>query len=168
MRNAVFAVVLAGQPGKCLQHRIHGRPPDQWPALTESRNRQVDDSRLARADRVVIEAQSLDHARAETFDEDIRAFDQAPQHRLALFILEVDGHAALAQIADDRKRRMVAISDTEHTTPVAISRSLDLDDLRTLLREQHGAIGSSNALAKVDDLQTGKGGVIAHCRLLMS
>ena len=101
VRNPILAMVLGRQAGKGLQHRVHGRAVNQGPALPEAGDRQINDPGLAGTYRLVIEAEPLDHTRAKAFDEHIGALDQLPQHSLAVVLLQIDRHTALAKIADD-------------------------------------------------------------------
>ena len=100
------------------------------------------------------------------FEEDVGALQQPPQHLLAGVGLEVDGDAALAEIADDRIGRVAAVARAERARPVALADALDLDHLGAVLRQQHGAVGAGDALAEIDDLQAGEGRVVAHGGLI--
>src|SRR4029453_724812 len=113
-------------------------------------------------DRSVVEAQALDDAGPKPFEEDIGALQQSPYDLLAGVGLEVDGDALLAEVADDRVGRVAAVARADRARPVAIADALDLDDVGAVLRQQHGAVGAGDALAEIDDLQAGKGRVIAH------
>ena len=78
MRDAVLAAILGHQAGIGLQHRIHRRPLGERPGLAEARDRDVEDARLARRHGFVVEAQALDDARPEAFEEDVGALQQPP------------------------------------------------------------------------------------------
>ena len=65
---------------------------------------------------------------------------------------EVDSDAALAQVADDREGGMAAVAGAQRAGPVAFARSLDLDHVGTMLRQQHRAVGPGDALAEIDHL----------------
>ena len=57
---------------------------------------------------------------------------------------------------------MAAVAHAERARPVALADALDLDHVGAVLGEQHGAVGSGDPLAEIDDLQAGEGRVVAH------
>ena len=57
---------------------------------------------------------------------------------------------------------MALVAHPERARPVAVAQALDLDHVGAVLGEQHGAIGSGDALAEIDDLQPGERRVVAH------
>src|SRR6185437_12022052 len=168
MRDAVLALVLAHQPCVGLQHRVHRRPLAERAGLAEAGDGHIEEARLARRHLLVVETQPLDHARPEAFEEHVGALEQPPHDVLAGLALEIDGDAALAEIADDRVGRVAAVAHPEGARPVAVADALDLDHVGAMLGEQHGAIGPGDALAEVDDLQSGEGRVVAHYILTSS
>ena len=162
MRDAVLAPVLHGEAGIGLQDRIHRRTFGKRPHLAEARHRQIDDARFALGDRVVAEAQAVDHAGTEALQEHIGALDQPPQDGAAIVLLQVERDGALAQVGGQRIGALVAIHHAEIARPVADTGRLHLDDVRAILGEQHGAIRAGDALAHVDHLQAGEWLVVAH------
>src|SRR5262249_50733482 len=122
----------------------------------------IEEPRLAGGKRLVVEAEPADGAGPETFEEDVGAFQQPPQDLLAGWTLEVDGDAAFAEIADDRESAVAAIALAGGARPVAVADALDLDHVGAVLGQQHGAVGTGDALAEVDHLQPGEGRFVAH------
>ena len=166
--NAVLATVLRHQAGVGLQHGIHRRPFGERPGLAEARDREVEDARHPGRHGRVVEAQPPDDARPKTLEEDVGTIEQAPHHLLAGVGLEIDGDAALAEVADDGEGCVAAIADAERARPVAFAQALDLDDLGAMLGQQHGAVGPGDALAEVDDLEPGERRVVTHPSLTSS
>ena len=165
MGNPVLAAILRHHAGIGLQHRVHGRPLGQRPGLAEARDRHVEEARHAGRDGGIVETPPLDDARPEAFEKDIGVLQQAPHDVLPGLALEVDRQAALAHVADDREGAVAPVVDAERARPVALADALDLDHLGAVLGQQHGAIGAGDALAQVDDLEAGKGRVVAHASL---
>ena len=162
MRDAVLAFVLHGEAGIGLQDRVHRRTFGERARLAEARDRQIDDARFALGDRGVAEAQAIDHAGPEALQEHVGTVDQAPQDGAAILLLQVERDGALAEVGGQRIGALVAIHHAEIACPVADAGRLDLDDVGAILCEQHGAIGTGDALAHVDHLQAGEWLVVAH------
>ena len=165
MGNPVLAAILRHHAGIGLQHRIHRRTLGQRSGLAEARDRDVEETRHAGRHRRIVEAQALDRAGPEAFEEDVGVLQQAPDDLLAGLALQVHRQAALAHVADDREGAVALIVDAERARPVALADPLDLDHLCAVLGQQHGAIGAGNALAQVDDLEAGERRVVAHASL---
>ena len=56
----------------------------------------------------------------------------------------------------------LAVAHAERPRPVAVADPLDLDHVGAVLGEQHGAVGTGDALAEVDHLEPGERRVVAH------
>ena len=88
--------------------------------------------------------------------------EQAPQDGAAVRLLQVERDGAFAEVGGQRVGALVAVDGAELARPVADAGGLDLDDVRAVLGEQHGAVGAGDALADVDHLQAGEGAVVGH------
>ena len=96
---------------------------------------------------------------------------QAPDERLALRRLEIDGDRALAAVAGveigGRQRRAVGALH-EGRPPaarvVAVARPLDLDDVGAEIGERLADPGAGEDAGEFEDAEAGSGGwVIARC-----
>src|SRR5205085_8849282 len=111
---------------------------------------------------LVAEAEPVEHARAETFEQHVGAGDQAPQHLLARVRLQVERNRAFAEVGGNRVGAVASVTPAERPGPVALAGRLDFDDIGAVLGKQHPAIGSSHPLAQIYHLEPSKGRVIAH------
>ena len=68
----------------------------------------------------------------------------------------------LAEVADDREGGVAAVAGAQGACPVALADALDLDYLGAVLGQQHGAVGTGDALAEIDHLKPGERRVVAH------
>ena len=121
MWNAVLlALVLHHEAGKSLQHRVHGRFPRQRPCLPEAGDRKIDQPGIALRNRVVAEAETVDHTGAKALHKHMGAINQPLDDPMPRFALQVDRDRALAQIAGNGKRRVVAVDLPQSARPVAV------------------------------------------------
>ena len=92
---------------------------------------------------LVAQAQAIHDAAAIVLDHRVGAVAQ-PHHQLAAFgLLEVDGDRLLVavhrgEVAAERPQLVVGMVGADDPRVVAVER-LDLDDLRALVGQQHGA-----------------------------
>ncbi len=70
----------------------------------------------------------------------------------AFWRFHVQRDAPFAEICRDGKGRMVFVTFADIARPVA-AEGLYLDDIGTVLGQQHSHIGSGHALAQIDDFQ---------------
>ena len=168
MRDAVFALVLYRETGIGLQDRVHRGTFGKRSHLAEARHRQIDDAWFPLGHRVVAETQAFNDAWSEALQEHIRALDQPPQDGAAVVLLQIERDGALAEIGGQRVGALIAVHHAEIARPVADAGRFHFDDVGAVLREQHGAIGTGDALADVDHLEAGEWLVVAHGRWSVS
>src|SRR5262249_35935188 len=95
---SVFAQCNAEQAALGLERKIVRRPVAEWALLPKRADRAVDDARIARSNRVVIDTKALDHARPKRLDDDVSGLAE-PEQRLALaWLLEVEHDTLLATV----------------------------------------------------------------------
>src|SRR6185437_2527141 len=88
----------AHQPRHALHDQVVRRPIARRSLLAESRDQTVDDARTSLFDGLVAEAETVDRAGAEVFDDDVGKLDQLPEDLLARLALEIERQAALIAV----------------------------------------------------------------------
>ncbi len=110
---------------------------------------------------LVAEAQAIHDAAAIILDHGVGAVAE-PHHKLAAFrAFEVDGDRLLVavhrrEVAAERPQLVVGMVGADDPRVVAVER-LDLDDLRALVGQQHGAERARQHLREVDDADSVEG-----------
>ena len=104
------------------------------------------------AQRLVSETQLVERARSKVLDENVCPRNQLVQQSSALRVLEVQREAFLVSV-DAQEVRTFAVYKrrTPRTRVVAEPRPLDLDDSGAHVRELHGAVGSGEHPAEIQD-----------------
>ncbi len=140
------ALRLAGdvhQPAHALNEKIIARARGVWPILPEARDGAIDDARIDRFQRSVIEPVFFETADFEVFDDHVGVRGEFPHARAAFVGFEVSRHAALAAIARmkiGRAEMFAVLAFDEGRTPLAgvVARAfaLHLHDIRAEIGEQ--------------------------------
>ena len=98
----------------------------------------VDQARVDCAQRVDAEPEPVEHRRQEVGEEHVGVLDELEERGAAFVGLEIDGHALLVAVGHLHRivdRRRVGPRQHETAVTVAALRVLDLDHLRTPVRE---------------------------------
>ena len=151
------------QAGEALHHRVGNRSVGIGAGLAESADRNVDDARVVRPDLIVAEAEFRRDARPAGLDDDVGIRRQAAGDGFAFRRFQVERQVLLAEIGDDRQRRMVADGPADAAHPIAVRR-FDLDHFRAVLGEHHGAVRGRVALTDLEDLKPFVGMFVIHAR----
>ena len=112
------------------------------PVVTEAGDRQHDEARVARHQRLDAEAKPVEHAGAEVLDEHVGPVDEGEQHVAVFGGLEVEGDRLLVAVGRQEVRRLAPPLVADEGRPpaagvVAAARRLDLDDAGALVGEHH-------------------------------
>ena len=142
----------AHQAALALHDRIVARLHCTRSGLAESGNRAVDQPRMPRAQRRVIEAELRQRSRTEVLDDHVALRDQPLEQARALRVLEVERDAFLVavdaqEIARSRPR---GTAGPHAARVVALARLLDLDHARAHVGEQHRAVGTGEDAREVE------------------
>ena len=142
-----------------LGHDVVGRPVGVGAAagapVAEAADGGVDQLGEALVQGLVAQAQAIHDAAAIVLDHGVGAVAQ-PHHQLAAFgLLQVDGDRLLVavdrgEVAAERPQLVVGMVGPDDARVVAVER-LDLDDLRALVGQQHGAERAGQHLREIDD-----------------
>ena len=133
-----------------LDREVVRRPAAVGPGLAVGRDRDVDDPRIARADRRVADAEAMGHAGAEGFDEDVRARGQAQQRFDPFRALEVEHEAALAALRVGEEHRDAIALQADLAARLA-ARRLDLDHLGAMVGHRLGQRRPGQKQRQIDD-----------------
>ena len=157
------AVAFAGdahQAARRLHQRVVARPVGERAGSAVGADRAVDESRIARAQRLGAEAARLGKAGAKALHEHVCLVDEA-QHDVD-FLREVDDERALAGVRREEQR---AVPVDERRPPgasvIAVAR-LDLDDVGTERAEELRARRPGQRRGDVDDADAGQRRELRH------
>ena len=130
---------------------VEARPVAIGAILAEARNAAIDETRVERPQRFVVDTEPELHIRAVIFDHHIRGLDQPVEDRAAVRLLEVERQAALVavQILEIR-----AVAVARHI--VALARHLDLDDVSAPVGQMPCAGGPGAGARQIEHLEAGK------------
>jgi hypothetical protein len=165
---AVVAERQAQRAGQRFQRKIMRRPVVVGAMLTEGRDRAIDDARIARADRIVAEAEACGDTGAKGLNQNIGVIAKTQQRVATCCILQVDHHALLAAVQVAEEGAGPRIHRRDVTSRIALPWRLDLDHLGAVIGERHGEEGSGQEPGQVDDLEAAKLHVDARSRAKIS
>jgi hypothetical protein len=100
--------------------------------------------------RLGIEAERLDAARAHVVDEHVRAGNQCDQRIARDGVLEVEGKASLVAVVVQEHRGHAGVAARAEATHRVARGRLDLDDVRAHVAEDLGAERSEKDRRQVD------------------
>src|SRR5262249_6479803 len=133
-----------------LRDQIVGWPRDQRPLLTESRNAQVDHTRVQSLCDLIADAEAVTDAGAEVLDDDVALGDQFVRNLEPFRRLEVERNAALVAVHQEKQATLTADERTNMPVVVALRR-LDLDHVGTDIRQQRRAERPGHDARKVEN-----------------
>jgi hypothetical protein len=146
----------AHHTGHRLYDGVEGGTLAIGPGLAKSRDGCVDDFRIDRGHRFVVEAEALHHSGTVIFDEDVSLSSDSQERRSSGWDLEIERDAAFISV-DAREIDTLAIEKRrDATSKVAAARHLDLDHLRPERPEQPGTIRTGKHMSKVEHQHAGK------------
>ena len=123
------------------EHPLPGPHPGARVVAREAGQRAVDEPRVGGERRLRPEAEAVHHARPKILDDDVGGLDQAACRRAAGLVLQVERDAALVAVP----RRVAG------RIPARPTRRVDLDDVRTLVGEEHAGQRPGDVVPEVDD-----------------
>jgi hypothetical protein len=134
--------------------------------------REVDDARVDRGQRLVVDAEALDHAGAEALDDDIRVLRERAEDGTGVVGLEIEAKAAL--VAAEGVVRLLALGVARLAAgaggvapPRALAHLLDQEHVGAEIAEQHRAVWPRRQAGEVehrDPFERQHGGPPMSCR----
>ena len=100
---------------------------------------------------------------AKVFDDDVGGLDERQQRLTVLVVLEVECHRTLATI-EHVEVDALAVAERAEVPRVFTVFGFDLDDVRTGVGKQCGAVGSGKDAREVDDPDAVEWGKCSHVR----
>ena len=146
------------QPAFGLDDRVVAGQVLLGARLPVARDRAIDDARVERGNRVVVEAESGEASRSEVLDHDVGCADEATESAGAHIALQVERDALLVSVQAEKKRAPARAVGRPRARIVPMGRLFDLDDLRAHVAEHHRAIGAGEHAREVDDAESIEGG----------
>jgi hypothetical protein len=147
----IGAALDAGEARQRLDQRIVHRLLRERPLLAEAADRDVDDVRRQRPHLGFAEAHPLDHPAAEILDEHIRTRDQPLQSLHPVQGLQVQHDRALVAVVVEERSGEAAPLVGRGARVVAALRVLHLDDICTLVGQQHRRRRPRHHRGQIDD-----------------
>jgi hypothetical protein len=148
-----------------LGHHVVGRPVGvgafAGAPVAEAADGGVDQLGEAFVQGLVAQAEAIHDTAAIVLDHRIGVLAQADHQRAPLRLLEIYGDRFLVavdrgEVAAERAQLVVVVIGPDDARVVAVDR-LDLDDLRALVGQQHGAERPGQHLRKIDDADSVEG-----------
>ena len=130
----------------------------QRPVLAKGADRAIDDTRVARRDRVIADTEPRNDARTERLHDHIRLVRELQERRKIILVLEVerDGSFAPRDVAEpDRRSVGRARAHGAHRLTDSILR-LDHDHIRAMIGHGHGQMRPRKELRQVEDANAGE------------
>ena len=150
------------------------------PRLAEARDRAIDEARIERRERGIVETVLGEAAHLVVFDKDIGAFSEPPGHRLALGRGKIEGDRAFPPIGrhvvgprrwSPRRPHRAGRAAPQPRVSSARARALDLDHVGAEVGQQLGRPRAGEDAAEIEHLEAGEragpgrvhGGLPGHC-----
>ena len=148
----------AHHPGHRLRDQIEARALRPRPGLAEARDAGIDQARIDRGQRRVIDAEPLGDAGAVILDQDVGGLDQAVEHLACRLALQIEREAALVAVQVEEAEAVIALELEAHGAAglVAAVGRLDLDHVGAHVAQQHGAERPGHHLADVEHPHAGE------------
>ena len=147
-----------GEPRHRLDHVVVRGLVSVGPGAAEPPGPAVDDRRVARAHRGVVEPELVDCLRAHVVHERVRALEEAHHRLQAAGVLEIEHDAALVAVVGEEDRAHPVV---DRRRPGAAHRvaagGFDLDDVGAQIAEHLGRDGAEQDGGEVDDPNSGEG-----------
>src|SRR5215472_5914381 len=150
---------LTRQPGDrhqtahALGDLVDSRPLGVGPTLAKPGDAAIDDARVDRLDRLVIDAEPVFDLRAEILDDDVSLFRQLEEDRFALLRLQVQGQAALVAM---QVLEIEAIAAGAGDIASRLTRWLDLDHIGAPIGELTNRRRTGTGMTQIEDGKAGE------------
>jgi hypothetical protein len=141
------------------------RPGGVRAVLAVAGERDVDDVRFDAFGRRIADAQAVEDAGPELFDDDVRRRQKREKYFDAFFRAEIDGQGALGAVDGEETRRFLFQVRRVVAHIVRRVHILDLDDVGAHVGKQHRAQGARikpGQIENPDALQRAAGRFVAH------
>src|SRR5207249_9789293 len=132
----------------------HARAVPVRDALAEAGDAAIDQAGVDRPQRLVVDAQTLFHARAVVLHDDVGVTRELLEDRHPLRIPEVECHAPLVAV---EILEIEAVAIAAHAVAGAAAGHLDLDGLRPPVDQLPHARRSGPGSGEVEDVESGQG-----------
>ena len=155
-----LAVLKAGHvhdAGFALEHRVVPRQLRGRPGLAVAGNRTVDQPRVHRRDRCVVETKLRQAARSKILNQHVGGLDQPAERRGALSRLEIERDALLAAVEREEEAAGAFHQRRPGARVVAVLRFFDLEDLGAHVAQHHRAERSRYHAREIDDPEAAQG-----------
>ena len=147
-----------------LRDRIEAGTQRERALAAIGRDRAIDQARIGRRDRRIVETEFLHHAAGEILHHDIRLRDQFARDLERRRIGEIERDAALVAIEAEEGRALAAdFRVFVRPRIVAAVRVFDLDDFGAEIGERLRAGRTGDDPGEIDHQQTVEGGRLALC-----
>src|SRR5690606_19590822 len=152
------ALLGCARDGHAASHRLHHLVERGTlrigPGAAEPGHRAGDDARVDRAQRCVIDAETLGDAHTEIVENHVGAAYQVFEHGQARFAFQVDAYAVLVPVQRQVVRAhavagIVGIAFQQPARAFPMAGRLDLDGTRAQVGKQHGAVGAGQHVGQV-------------------
>jgi hypothetical protein len=134
-----------------LDDRIVGAKTGSGSDLTESRDRNVDESGIGDSKVVVSEAKPRSNAWTKVLHNDVRGESKPANEVATLILTQIDGDRPLAPVQDMEHPREAVTATPYVSLDIASTDALDIDDLRSLVGEQRSRHRSRYDRRQIED-----------------
>ena len=155
--------ILIGIAGQ-IEDAAHGLRDDviagavgEGACLAEPTHGSVQDGGVDLPDSCVVDPEFCGDTRFEVLHDEVCVPDQIEEHRLALRVLQIERHALFAAVEDGEVFAFsVCFIERAPGPRLVACRRFYFDDLRTVIRQDHGAERAAHRGRQVDHFQSVK------------
>ena len=131
------------------------------PVVTEARDGEHDEPRVALLEQLEAQAEPVEHAGAEVLHEHVGTVDELQQDVAVGLVLEVEGDRLLVAVGREEVRRLPVVLGADERWPpatgvVAVALGLDLDHAGTEVAQHHRGLRPGQGAGEVDDEHVGE------------
>src|SRR5215475_12340083 len=134
-----------------LNDVVKGRPSGVWARFRKSIRAAIDQSRIAFAQTLVIEAEFTHRLRPHGCYEDIRAVDQVEQYISLVFALQIERDAAFVAVQVEKRSAHSAVAERREVARNIAFRRFDLDYIGAHVAQNLGRIRPHHNRGQIDD-----------------
>ena len=139
-----------------MRQKVLTRTRHPWALFAIAADAGIDETRIDRLHRLIVEAKPLDDTGAEILDQHVGPGQQCLQRRKIGRVLQVNREAFLGAVDRMENRRIPAdfrIAEIKPAGEVAAIGTLDLDDTGAEIHQPQRSVGARQELAHIDDEQ---------------